>query len=1045
MKRLCVFLVAVVFVGINLLQAQTVQITGTVTSAEDGMPVPGASVFVKGTSIGVASGMDGKYEITVPTSATTLVFSFIGMQTQEVVIGGRTVIDVVLQSDATELEEVIVVAYGTTKRSSFTGSASNVNAEKIESIQAADISKILEGMSSGIQVTSGSGQPGATADVRIRGINSVNASASPLYVVDGFPYSGNINTIPPSDIESMTVLKDASATALYGSRGANGVIVITTKKGKADATTFNFRANVGVSERGIPEYDRVNVPEYYELMWQRIYNDYKNQNPTLTENDWATFASAQLIPRLGGYNAYNVDNDKVVGLNGRINPNGQLLWTDSWYDEMHRTAIRQDYVLSASGGTDRSTYFISANYLNDEGIVKASNFDRYSIRLNAESQMRDWVKVGMNMGGSSSTQNYPQSAGTAYVNSFMYSRMIAPIYPVYTYDLDGTPIYDAEGNKVPDYGNSFGRNRAYSANSNPLGVIELDTRLYKRDALTTRGFVEFSFLQDFKFIVNASNDYYAYSGLTHQNSAYGDAQTFAGRSTRNSQRTMNFSSNQLLTWNKSFDDHSIDAIVGHESSQYQFNYLNAVRTTFPFPGLVELDAAAVAEGSSSYEHNHRLESYLTRVNYDFANRYYLSASYRTDGSSRFHKDYRWGNFWSVGGSWRISEEAFMQDLTWINNMSLRASYGSLGNEALLTSANNPNYYAYLGLYSTGWDNLGFPGLIASRLPTPELTWEKNNTMNIGFDFRIFNRFTMNIEYYIKDTDGLLFAKPIAPSTGFSSIDANIGAIRNTGIDIEINANIIANENFKWNVDMMLTHFKNEIRELPQEEIISGNKKWMVGTSVYDYFIQEYAGVDENGRALWYKDIIDGYDDDGKPIVIGRETTNVYADANRYYSGTAIPDLEGSFSSSMSIFNFDFSFMLTYGLGGQVYDSNYQSLMHNGTYGTNWHRDIFNSWTPDNTNTDVPILIGDQNANAQSTRWLIDRDYLSIRSVSLGYTFPKAMLQNVGITSARVFLTGTNLYTFTKLKGMDPTQYFSGAQANEYTPLRTIALGASINF
>jgi TonB-linked SusC/RagA family outer membrane protein len=1037
MKRLCVFLVSVVFVGINLLQAQTVQVTGTVTSAEDGMAIPGASVAVKGTSIGVATDVDGKYSLAVPQTATTLVFSFVGMVTQEVAIAGRTVINVVLATDAAQLEEVIVVAYGTTKRSSFTGSASNVNAEKLESIQVADISKVLEGMTSGIQVTSGLGQPGATADVRIRGINSINASAAPLYVVDGFPYSGNINTIPVSDIESITVLKDASATALYGSRGANGVIVITTKKGKSDVSTFNFRANVGVSDRGIPEYDRVDAAEYYELTWQRIYN--QRFRATSDAAASATFASTNLIPYLGGYNVYNVPNAEVVGADGKINPAGQLLWTDNWYDEMHRTALRQDYVLSASGGTDKSTYFISANYLKDEGIVRASNFDRFSLRANAESQMRDWVKIGVNIGGSTSSQNFPQSSGTAYVNSFMYSRMVAPIYPVYTYELDGTPVLDADGNKIPDYGNTFGRSRSYSANSNPLGVITLDTRLYNRDAVTTRGFVEFSFLKDFKLIMNASNDYYTFTGLTHQNSAFGDAQAFKGRSTRELQRTMNFSANQLLTWNKSFDQHSLDAIVGHESTQYQFNFINAVRTGFPFPGLVELGAAAVAEGSNSYEHNHRLESYLTRLNYDYAGRYYLSASYRTDGSSRFHKDYRWGNFWSVGASWRVSEEAFMQDLTFINNMSLRASYGALGNEAL------PSYYAYLGLYSTGWDNLGYPGLLASRLPTPDLTWEKNNTMNVGLDFRLFNKVTFNIEYYVKTTDGLLFAKPIAPSTGFSTIDANIGAMKNTGIDIEVNANIVATNNFKWNADIMFTHFKNEITELPQEEIISGNKKWMVGTSVYDYFIQEYAGVNETGDPTWYMDTIDGYDDDGKPIITGRETTTVYGSATRYYVGTAIPDFEGSFTNSFTVSNFDLSVMITYGKGGLVYDGNYAGLMHNGTYGTNWHRDIFNSWTPDNTDTDVPILIGNQNSNAQSTRFLVSRDYLSIRNVSLGFTFPKSMLQNVGLSSARVFVNATNLHTFTALKGMDPTQYFSGAQGHEYSPLRTISFGVSMNF
>ncbi|MFO7997431.1 MAG: TonB-dependent receptor [Bacteroidales bacterium] len=1038
MKRLLLFIGVLLFMG-HSLYGQSIRVTGTVTDATDGQTLPGVTIMVQGTTQGTVTDINGRYEFSVPGDAV-LVFSFVGMVTQEVPVGGRTVINVALAPDATQLEEVLVVAYGTARRSSFTGSVSSVNAEKLESIQVSDITKALEGMSSGIQATSGLGQPGATTDIRIRGVGSVNASTAPLYVVDGFPYSGNINTIPVSDIESITVLKDASATALYGSRGANGVIVITTKRGRADVSTFNFRANVGFSERGIPEYERVTVPEYYETMWHRIYNEARYVTHTdAGEAGWTERASNNLIPFLGGYNAYNVPDEQVVLENGQLNPSAQLLWTDDWYDELHRTGLRQDYVLSASGGTQDATYFISGNYLKDEGIVRASNFDRFSIRANAESQMRDWVKVGINLGASTSAQNFPQASGTAYVNSFMFSRMVAPIYPVYTYQPDGTPVLDPDGNKIPDYGATFGRARAYISNSNPLGTITLDTRLYKRDALTSRGFVEFSFLNDFKFLVNASSDYYGYNGLTHQNAAYGDAQSFSGRSTRNVQRTMNFATNQLLTWNRSFDQHTFDAIIGHESTQYQFNLASATRTGFPFPGLVELDAAATAEGSSSYEHNHRLESYLSRVNYDFANKYYLSASYRMDGSSRFHENNRWGSFWSVGASWRVSQEAFLQDMVWLDNLSLRASYGALGNESL------PSYYAYLGLYATGWDNLSFPGLLASRLPTPDLTWERNNTINLGLDFRIFDMLSMNIEYYIKESDGLLFDRPIAPSTGFSSIDANIGALKNTGVDIELNANLVRSENFAWDVDMMFSHFKNEITELPQDEMIVGTKRWEVGRSIYDFWIREFAGLNEDGRVMWYKDIIEGYDDDGDPIISGRETTTSYGEADRYYVGTSIPDFEGSFSSNMRFWNFDFSFMLTYGVGGQVLDGVYQQLMHNGEYGDHWHRDILDSWTPDNTDTDNPILLGDQNANGTSDRFLFDRDYLSIRSVSLGYTLPGAFLQNVGMSSARLFVTGTNLYTFTSLQGMDPMQSFSGMQGHNYTPLRTIAFGVSMNF
>jgi TonB-linked SusC/RagA family outer membrane protein len=858
--------------------------------------------------------------------------------------------------------------------------------------------------------------------------------------VDGFPYAGNINTIPVGEIESVTVLKDAAATALYGSRAANGVIIITTKRGSSDKTVFNVRADVGASVRGIPEYDRISTPQYLEKIWERIYLEERYVTNT-GGNDaaWASVASNQLMPRLGEYNPYNVAGPQLIGADGRINPAAQLLWTDDWYEEMHRTGIRKDFSVSASGGDQKNTYFLSANLLNDQGIVRASNFDRFSVRLNLESKMKDWLKVGMNLGGSTSNQNFPVSDGTAYVNSFMFSRMVAPIYPVYIYEPDGTPVLDAEGNKIPDYGATFGRARAYIANSNPLGTIILDTRDRKRDAVTLRGFAEISFLNDFKLMINASTDLYSFSALTHQNAQFGDAAAFDGRSTRSYDRTFSFSTNQLLTWNKDFDKHSFEALVGHESTQYLFHTLSATRTGFSFPGFVELSAAATAEGSGSQEDNHRLESYFSRLNYSYAFKYYLSLSFRTDASSRFHSDERWGSFWSVGGSWRASQEEFLKDLDWLTNLSLRASYGELGNEAL------PSLYAYWGLFGLGWDNLGFPGSFPATLANSGLSWEKNKTLNLGVEFRLFDKITVNFEYYDKNTDDLLFQRPVPPSTGFQFIDDNVGAIRNYGFDVEVYANFVRTRNFSWDMDVMFGQLKNEITALPQEQMVVGNKRWEVGKSIYDFWIQEYAGLNANGQPLWYKDIIDGFDDNGDPIIVGRETTSVYGDADRYYLGTAIPDFEGSITNRFKFGNVDFSFMLTFSKGGMVYDGVYQGLMHNGTYGTHWHQDILNSWTPDNTNTDVPVLIGNQNYSGQSNYWLTPRDYLSIRNVVLGYNLPKPVLNKLGLTTARIIMTGTNLYTFTNRKGMDPTQSFAGGQGHNYTPIRTISLGLNLNF
>ncbi len=1027
MKRVFIFIGMLLLIGSTVF-GQQIRISGTVTDEAQGFSMPGVTVRVQGTTIGTATDANGRYEITAAPDAV-LVFSFIGMQTKEVAVEGREIINVALVSEVIGLEEVMVVAYGTARRESFTGSATSVRTERLEEIQVTNITKALEGLSSGLTATSGSGQPGTTASLRIRGLGSVYASSEPLIVVDGFPYGGDLNAIPASDIESITVLKDASATALYGSRAANGVIIVTTKRGDRDRTEFNVRGTVGFSDRGIPEYDRVSINEYYELMWERLYN---------TNNNNAEAASMSLIPTLGNYNVYDIPNEEVVGIDGVISPlatPGNRLWTDDWYDEMHRTAIRQDYLVSASGGSETTNYYISGSYLRDDGIVTASNFNRFAIRANAQSQMRDWLNVGMNISGSTSEQNFPVSAGTAYVNSFMFSRNIGPIYPVYLYDMEGNIQLDAEGNKIYDYGSGFGRSRPYGSNVNPLGTIALDTRLYRDDVVGARGSVEADFLNDFKFTVSGSLDYVGYTGMTHQNAAFGDAAPFDGRSTRTHNRTLTFSANQLLTWGRSFDDHSVDVLLGHETYQWQRNILTGTRTGFPFPGLVELAAASTFEGLNSYEDNVRMQSVLSRVNYNFANRYYFSTSWRTDGSSRFHRDHRWGNFWSVGASWRLSEEAFMEDLMWLDNLSLRASYGSSGNDQV-------GFYAYPGLYGLGFANLDFPGLLATRLPTPNLTWEKNNVMNFGIDFTVFNRMTMNFEYYIRESEDLLFPLPLPSSTGFPSIDANVGAVENRGFDVEINSNIIATRNFRWDVDLNLTHYRNEITSLPQEEIVRGSHKWMVGRSIYDFFIEEFAGVDpETGKSMWYMDVLD---DDGEPTGEREPTTNRDL-AGRYYVGSSIPDLSGGLNNSFAMGNFDVSFLLTFGIGGKTYDGSYVRLMHGGTAGDHFHKDILNRWNEDNTDTDVPILDLDQNANARSTRFLFDSDYLSIRSLTIGYSVPQTALGTIGITRARVFATATNLYTFTTHKGMDPQQALSGITGDQYTPLRTIAFGVNMNF
>lgn len=1044
MKRIALVLFCAAMFLVFVVEAQVRNISGVVTSSDRGAVISGVSVVVKGTTIGTITNTDGQYSLNVPEDAGTLVFSFVGMVTQELSISGSR-LNVVMSPNAFELDEVIAVAYGTVSKESFTGSASVIKSDNLEKIQTSSISKAIQGMSAGVMIANSSGQPGTNAEIRIRGINTFG-NAEPLIVIDGFPFDGNINSIATNDVESMTILKDASATALYGSRAANGVIMITTKKGQKGATSFEVKASYGVNSRAIEEYDRVNVSEYYELQWEGIRNTLITAGSEAQQA--AIDASDKLISTLGGYNVFNVPDNQVVNIDGSITSTGQLLWTDDWQEESYSNGSRQEIVLNASGGTEKTDYFLSGSVLDDEGIIKASEFKRYSIRLNLNSELQDWVTVGMNLSGSLSKQNFPTSSGSSYMNSVLFARNVAPIYPVYLYDDNGALQTDADGNKIYDFGGEYGRARSFASNANPLGAIELDTREYGRDIFSMRTYADFKIWDGLSLKVSLATDYNGYSALTHENQKYGSSANFKGRSTRSAGRTFSYTANELLTYDKSFGDHNISVLLGHENYKYKYNWLTATRTGFPFPGLVELDAAATAEGSGSYEHNYRIESYLAKVDYNLRDRYFASFNFRADGNSRFSENARWGEFWGAGVSWVISEETFLDAAEWVNSLKLKASYGEQGSDKI------DSYYAYQGLYEAGWNNMDYPGLLASRLATPGLTWEALKSTNIGAEFSFLDRFFVNVEYYVRNNKDLLFEKPLAPSTGFNIIEENIAELQNSGIEIEAGALLINQNNFKWNFDLNLSHNKNEIKSMPQENIINGSQKWEVGKSIYDFWIRDFAGVNpDNGKSQWYFDVQETdnngtplFDENGNPLLTGeRDVTEVFSESDRYYVGSAIPDLTGGLINSFEYSNFDFTLMLNFAVGGKVLDGSYRKLMHGGTYGVNWHTDILNRWTTDNRDTDVPIIDGDQNANATSTRFLVDGDYLNFRSVNLGYTFPTHITTNLNIQSLRLYFAADNILLISKRKGLDPQQTFSGIPGNNYPPIRTVSFGLNVKF
>jgi len=682
MKRFTVFFAFLVFLAFQL-QAQVQQITGTVTSSEDGLVIPGVSIIVKGTTYGTITDLDGNYTLAVPEDAVALVFSFVGLRTAEVSIEDRSVIDVIMESDVLGIEEVMVVAYGTARRASFTGSAENIDTDKIENIQVTSLSKLLEGATSGVQVTTATGQPGSNASIRIRGIGSINASSNPLYVVDGVPYGGDLNSISVDDIESITVLKDANAAALYGARGANGVIVITTSKGTRGKMELEVKVRNSFTDRAISEYPRINQQQFYEKTWEAYRNAlYYGSGYTMEEaNEIASSGtdgggnSINTVAQLGNYNAYDVNPTDLIGTDGKLNPNAKLLWDNNWDKELFRIAHKQDYNINVKGGDERSMYFVSLGYVNEEGLLQYSNFDRFTARVNAESQVKDWLKIGLSTNAATFTSNNFSEGNSTTSNPFFFTRVMGPIFPVYGYNSwnqpnSGSKILDSDGNPIFDfgsgemtfddgYGNTVSGLRPYAGTFNLKASLVLDERSTEVDAVSARTFADFTILEGLNLRTNFGIDFNGSTGTTYQNPTYGDAAGY-GRITKNYGRRMVVTFNQLLTYNKTIGLNSIDVLAGHESYMYRFNFSEATRINFPFPGIRELAPASTGEGSTSYENNDRIEGFLGRINYDYANRYYLSASIRRDGSSRFHPDTRWGTFWSVGGSWRISEENFLQ-------------------------------------------------------------------------------------------------------------------------------------------------------------------------------------------------------------------------------------------------------------------------------------------------------------------------------------------------------------------------------------------------
>ena len=1062
-RKLVLSLVAVLSVA-AMAVAQNKQVSGRV-SGEDGNPIVGATVLAEGsTTSGTSTNIAGEFALRAPVNGN-LVVSFIGYESQVVAINGQTNLEVVLKEDTKSIDDVIVVAFGQAKKEAFTGSAGIVKSDDIAKVQTSNVAQALAGQVSGVQLSNSTGAPGSSPSIRIRGFSSISASQEPLFIVDGAPYEGDLNNINPNDIESMTVLKDAASNALYGARGANGVIMITTKRAKGRDAIVTVDAKWGVNSRATKDYDYITDPgQYYETHYHALYSKFLSDGQTAANA--MILANNQLVSSEEGglgYNVFTVPNGQyMIGSNGRMNPaatlgrrvtyKGQDYWltADDWNDEAYENSFRQEYNVSVSGSTDRSNFYASFGYLNSKGIVQGSDMYRYTARLKADFQAKKWLKVGANASYANFDWNSlnADGEGESTANVFAFTSSMAPIYPVYVRDGMGNVMYDQYGIKMYDYGNGMnaGMTRPVFANANALLDSQLNPNNSNGNAFSGSAFADFTLYEGLKVTLNVGMnlDETRYSSML--NRFYGQFASQGGILSKQHSRSFSYNLQQRINSSKTFaEHHSIDIMAGHEYYNYSTALLNGSRSNIFLDGNDELANALVDGSVTSYSGEYNNEGYFGRVQYDYDERIFVSGSYRRDASSRFHPDHRWGNFWSAGAAWLINRESWF-NVKWIDMLKLKASIGSQGND-------NIGAYRYTHNYQIV-NSASKPGVIFTAQGNENITWETNTNFNVGAEFDLFKgRLSGSFEYFYRKTTDMLFAFPVAPSMGYSSYYANIGDMRNSGIELNLNAVLLNRKNVQWNFGLNLTHYKNKILKLPEERktaktiegyegFASGSYFFTEGESLHTFYIPKYAGVKpDTGESMWYTT---------NPETGAIETTTAYQQATYYTSGNAIADLYGGFNTSIAFFGVDVSASFTYQIGGLAYDSGYAGSMTSpvGTsVGMNMHKDLLNAWTPENPESNIPRLqYNDRYTAAVSDRFLTDASYLNIQNIQVGYTFPHKWTSKFGVHSLRVYLACDNVFYWSYRDGFDPRYSFTGSTNNAtYSPIRTISGGITVQF
>ena len=1055
--------------------AQEINVSGTVIDYSNGEPVPYASVHLEGTMTGTSTDGDGNYSIRLPHGGN-LVFSSIGYITVKEAVNTSMVLNIVLEPDSEHLEETIVVAYGTATKSSFTGSASMIGTETIESRVSTDVTAALAGTTPGVQIISSSGDPAAGGGtIRIRGIGSMSASNAPLYIVDGMPYDGSIADINPADVESMSILKDASASAIYGARGANGVVLITTKRASGSSDSkIRFDAKWGSNSRLIPQYDVITDPaQYYETHYRMMYNSqvYAGKSPS----EAYAYADANLFNHNNGglgYQVYTIpDGQKFIGEDFKLNPSAVLGYSDGeyyyipddWYGLTFSDSFRQEYNLSVSGAKDKLNYYGSIGYLNDGGIVSNSDYQRYTARINVDYQAKPWMKVTSSMSyahSDSQTASYSSSYGSSS-NIFYVTNMMGPIYPLYVRDASGQ-IMTENGMKVYDSNQTNFIRPAFVGNA--VRDNEVNRKKTYTDFITGKWGVTLTPVQGLSLSANI--------GLTNDNSRYnalysrfGSQSSTDGLAYVSHDRTFAVNNQYLAEYKTDFggSGHNLNVLAGYEMYKLKEQFLEGQNAHLFNPLVGELGNAdgVSSRQTSSYTADYMTQGFLARVQYEYGNKYFASASYRRDGSSRFAPGHRWGNFGSVGAAWLISNESFMSGAGWISMLKIKASYGVQGNDDLYPGSNYARkFYPYADNYTHSYnETTGEYSTDLAYKGNEDLTWESSHSFNAGVDFEFFgSRLNGSAEYFSRKTVDLLYSKDVPLSAGNPTgyYPVNVGSIVNNGFELTLEGILINTSEMQWSLNMNLSHYRNRILSLDpsvsEEGIKGGNYIYKIGGSLYEAYMRKYAGVNpENGKAQWYRKVLDK---DGA-WTGESEITETFADASQYELGSVLPKLYGGFGTTFKAYGFDLSAQFSFQLGGRYYDGTYQALMHTSSgIGTAWHKDVLDSWSETNKDSDIPRLDGDTSVGQTAvSNYLINSNYLSVNNITLGYTFPESVTSYLKISGLRIYVAGDNLAVKSARKGVDPRYSMglgsltsgSGLNSGSYSAMRTITGGVTLTF